>query len=82
MPQPEEVPRQRSQVTESLWDNPNLIHVGFHVDRFVTVAVHTYPDQDNIKALYSSLKTTLEQIDVSVFTIYLIPSPCHGFDSI
>jgi hypothetical protein len=80
-PQLEEVPRQRSRVTESLWDNLDFIQVGFHVGRFVTAAVGTKADRDNIKVLYSSLKTTSDQIDVSALTILLIASPCDGFDS-
>jgi hypothetical protein len=31
--------------------------------------------------LYSSLKTTSDQIDVIALAIHLIASPCHGFDS-
>jgi hypothetical protein len=30
MPQPEEVPRQRSRVAESLWDNSDFIQAGFN----------------------------------------------------
>jgi hypothetical protein len=65
MPQPEESPQQCSQVAESIWDNPDFIQAGFHIRRFVTMAVDTEADRENIKALYSNLKTTLAQIDVS-----------------
>jgi hypothetical protein len=54
---------------------------GFHVSCFAATTVDTEAHQDNIKALYSSLKTTLDQIDVIALTIHLIASPCHGFDS-
>jgi hypothetical protein len=50
---------------ESLWDNPDFIKAVFHVVPFVMVAVDTEAGQENINALYSSLKTTLAQIDVS-----------------
>jgi hypothetical protein len=49
--------------------------------RFITAVVDTEADRENIKALYSRLKTTSDQIDVSALTIHLIASPCHGFDS-
>jgi hypothetical protein len=77
VPQPEEILRPCSRVI----DNLDFIQTRFHVSRFVTTAVDTEADQDNIKALYSSLKNTSEQIDVSVLTIYLIAFPYHGFDS-
>jgi hypothetical protein len=80
-PQPEEVPRQCSWVIESLWDNPDFIQARFHVSQFITAALDTEADWENIWALYSSLKTTLDQIDASALTIHLIAPPCHGFDS-
>jgi hypothetical protein len=52
-------------VVESLWDNPEFIQAGFHIGRFITVAVDTEADRENINALYSSLKFTSAQIDVS-----------------
>jgi hypothetical protein len=36
----------------------------FHIGRFVTAAVDTEADRENIKALYSSLKSTSAPIDV------------------
>jgi hypothetical protein len=75
VPQREEVSQQHSRVIESLWDNPDFILAGFHVGRFVTAIVDTKADQDNINALYYSLKRTLDQIDVSALTIHLIESP-------
>jgi hypothetical protein len=65
VPQSEEPLQQHSQVTESLWDNPEFIQDGFHIGRFVTVVVDTEADQENVKKLYSSLKTIVAQIDVS-----------------
>jgi hypothetical protein len=50
---------------QSLWDNPEFIQAGFHIRRFITAVVDTEADRENIKALYSSLKSTLVQIDVS-----------------
>jgi hypothetical protein len=57
------------------------VFTGRRVPMGFPTTVDTKVDRDNIKALYSSMKTTSEQIDVSVLTIYLIASPCHGFDS-
>jgi hypothetical protein len=65
VPQYEETQRQHSWVTKSLWDNPEFIQAGFHLGWFVTEAVDTESDRENVKALYSSLKTTSAQIDVS-----------------
>jgi hypothetical protein len=64
-PQPEEVLRQRSWVTESLWDNPDFIQARFHINQFVTIAIDTEADREKIKALYSNLKTTSDWINVS-----------------
>jgi hypothetical protein len=50
VPQPEEIPQQRSRVTESLWDNLDFIQAEFHVGRFVTATIDTEVDRDNIKA--------------------------------
>jgi hypothetical protein len=65
VPQSKEPLRQHSRVAESLWDNPKFIQARFHLGRFVTVAVDIEADQENVKALYSSLMTTSVQIDVS-----------------
>jgi hypothetical protein len=48
-----------------LWDNLEFIQAGFHIGWFVTATVDTEADQENIKALYSNLKTTSAQIDAS-----------------
>jgi hypothetical protein len=48
-----------------LWDNPEFIQARFHIEWFITTAIDTEADRDNIKALYSCLKSTLAQIDVS-----------------
>jgi hypothetical protein len=58
--------QQYSRVTESLWDNPEFIQAGYHIGRYVTGSVNTEAEQEWIKALYSSMKTTLELIDVSM----------------
>jgi hypothetical protein len=54
-----------SHVAESLWDNPDFIHAEFHIGRYVTASVNSDAEWENIKALYSSLKTKLAQINVS-----------------
>jgi hypothetical protein len=48
------------------------MQVGFHICRFVTAAVDTEADRENIKALYSNLKTTSDEIDVSALMTRLI----------
>jgi hypothetical protein len=65
MPQAEEPLQQHSRVAKSLWDNPEFIQSRFQIGWFVTAAVDTEADRENIKALYFSLKTTSAQIDVS-----------------
>jgi hypothetical protein len=65
VPQSEAQPRQQSRVAESLWDNPEFIQARFHIGQFVTVAVDTEADWENIKTLYFSLKTTSAQIDIN-----------------
>jgi hypothetical protein len=57
------------------------MQVGFHICRFVTAAVDTEADRENIKALYSNLKTTSDEIDVSALMTRLIAPSWHGFDS-
>jgi hypothetical protein len=49
----------------SLWDNPDFIQAGFHINQFVTIAIDTEADREKIKALYSNLKTTSDWINVS-----------------
>jgi hypothetical protein len=65
VPQSEEPPWQHSWVAESLWDNLDFIQARFHVSRFITATVDTKVDQESIDALYSSLKTTSAQINLS-----------------
>jgi hypothetical protein len=72
MPRPEKQPRQYSRIAESLWDNPNFIQAGFHIGRYVTASVNTEAEREQIKALYSNMKTTSELVDVS---IYASPTP-------
>jgi hypothetical protein len=48
-------PRQYSRVAESLWDNLDFIEAGFHIGRYVSVAMNTQAEQEQIKALYSSM---------------------------
>jgi hypothetical protein len=67
MPQSEEPPQQHSRVAESLWDNPEFIQARFHIRQFVTTVIDTEDDRENVKALYSSLKTTSAQIDVIAY---------------
>jgi hypothetical protein len=43
-----------------------------HIGRFVTITVDTKANQEIMKALYSSLKTTSDQIDVSVQQLILL----------
>jgi hypothetical protein len=58
-----------------LWDNPDFIHVGFHIGRYVSASVNTQAEQEQIKALYSSMKTTFELIGVSFYApTYLLTS--------
>jgi hypothetical protein len=80
MPQPEEILRQHSRVVESLWDNPDFIQAGFHIDWIITAVVDTDADRENIKALYSSLQTTSAQIDVIASQLALLHLP--GMDLI
>jgi hypothetical protein len=65
MPQSEKPPQQHSWVVEFLWDNLEFIQASFHIRRFVTAAIDTEADQENIKAFYVSLKSTSAQINVS-----------------
>jgi hypothetical protein len=67
VPRPEKQQRQYSRVTGSLWDNPDFIQVGFHIGRYVSASVNTKAEQEQIKALCSSMKTTSELIDVSIY---------------
>jgi hypothetical protein len=66
MPRPENQLCQYSRVIESLWDNPDFIQAGFHIGRYVIAFVNTTVEQEQIKALYSSMKTTSELVDVSI----------------
>jgi hypothetical protein len=65
MPRPEKQPHQYSCVVESLWDNLDFIQVGFHIGRYVLAVVNTQAEQEQIKALYSSMQNTSKLIDVS-----------------
>jgi hypothetical protein len=69
---PRKHPRQYSRVTESLWDNPDFIQAGFHIGHYISATVNTQAEQEQIKALYSSIQTTSELIDVSVFILNLL----------
>jgi hypothetical protein len=66
VPQPEKPSRPYSRVTESLFNNPEFIQDGFHIDRFVTAIADTEADQANTKALYLALETDLTHLDVSL----------------
>jgi hypothetical protein len=65
MPRSRKQPRPFLRVAKSLWDNPDFIQVRFHIDRYVTASVNSEAEWENIKALYSSLKTTSAQINAS-----------------
>jgi hypothetical protein len=65
MPQSEKPPQRHSWVVEFLWDNLEFIQASFHIRQFVTAAIDTEADQENIKAFYVSLKSTSAQINVS-----------------
>jgi hypothetical protein len=67
VPRLEKPSQQYSRVTESLFDNPVFSQAGFHIGRFVTVAVDTEADQANTKALHSALETASTHLDVSLF---------------
>jgi hypothetical protein len=67
VPQPEKPSLQYLRVAESLLDNPEFIQDGFHIGRFITVAVDTENDRANTKALYSALETASTHLDVSFF---------------
>jgi hypothetical protein len=60
--------RQYSCVAESLWYNPDFIQTRFHIGRYVSVAVNTEAELENIKSLYSSLESISAQINVSIKT--------------
>jgi hypothetical protein len=49
----------------SLWDNPEFIQARLHIGRFIMVAVDSEAGRENIKAFYSSMRSTSTQIDVS-----------------
>jgi hypothetical protein len=48
----------------------------------VTIAIDTEDDQENIKALYTSLRTTSAQIDLSARQLALLHVLWHGSDSL
>jgi hypothetical protein len=80
VPRHEKQPRQYSRVAEPLWDNANFIRVGFHIGRYVSASVNTQAEQEQIKALYSSMKTTSELIDESSYaSLYLLTSRFNPF---
>jgi hypothetical protein len=66
MPHSGKQPCPFSRVAEFLWDNLDFIQAGFHIGRYVTTSVNSEAEQENIKALYSTLETTSAQINVSV----------------
>jgi hypothetical protein len=67
VPRSRKQPHQYSCVAESLWDNPDFIQAGFHIGRYVIASMNTEAEQEQIKALYSSMRTTSELVDVSIF---------------
>jgi hypothetical protein len=67
VPRPKKQQRQYSRVAESLWDNPEFIQAGFHIGRYVIACMNTEAEWEQIKALYSSMKTTSKLVDVSTY---------------
>jgi hypothetical protein len=58
---------------ESLWDNPDFIQAGFHIGRYVTASVNIEAEREQIKALYSRMKTTSKLIEVSIYaSLYIL----------
>jgi hypothetical protein len=51
-----------------MWDNPNFIQVRFHIGQYISASVNTKAKREQIKVVYSIMKTTLKLIDVSIFT--------------
>jgi hypothetical protein len=49
-----------------LWDNLEFIQAGYHIAQYVTASINIESEWKRIKALYSSMKTTSELIDVSL----------------
>jgi hypothetical protein len=68
VPRSEEQPCQYSCVAESPWDNLDFIQAEVHNGRYISASVNTKTEREQIKVLYSSMKTTSELIDVSIFT--------------
>jgi hypothetical protein len=64
MPPSKKQPQPFSHFAESLWDNTDFIHVGFHNGQYVTTSRNFEAELENIMALYSSLETTSAQINV------------------
>jgi hypothetical protein len=54
------------RITESSWVNLEFIQAGYHIGRYVIASVNIEAKQEWIKALYSSMKTTTELIDISM----------------
>jgi hypothetical protein len=50
-----------------MWDNLDFIKAGFHIGRYVSASVNTQAKQEQITALYFSMKTTSELIDASFY---------------
>jgi hypothetical protein len=66
VPGSREQPRQYSCVTESLCDNPKFSQAAYHIGRYVIAPVNTEAQRERIKALYSSMKTISELINISM----------------
>jgi hypothetical protein len=73
MPRLEKQLQQYLCVAESLWGNLDFIQAGFHIGRYVSASVNTQTEHEQIKALYSSMKTTSKLKDVSFYVpLYLL----------
>jgi hypothetical protein len=49
-----------------MWDNPEFIQAGYHIGWYVIASINTEAEREQIKALYSSMMTTSELIDISM----------------
>jgi hypothetical protein len=66
-PRPKKQPQKYSCIAEFLWDNSEFIQGGLLTGRYVSASMNTQAEQEQIKALHSSMKTTSELIDVSFY---------------
>jgi hypothetical protein len=84
-PQPKSLPRQTLLVAETLANDPDFIHAGFHIGRFIIAVVDTKANRLNTEALRTELESTSTRIYVSspciiiYYCLYsLLTSPFHS----